>query len=115
LGRGDSTLGLANLAGSALFGSFQTAVGDVFDLGDFRLFPTQIIDENRERKQIVGLAAEAALDFTNQLSLSALKILNTDIPAQIGLRYRLNDRTVLRGLTNFEDDSRVVIEYEQRF
>jgi translocation and assembly module TamB len=115
LGRGDSTLGLANLAGSALFGSFQTAVGDVFDLGDFRLFPTQIIDENRERKQIVGLAAEAALDFTNQLSLSALKILNTDIPAQIGLRYRLNDKVILRGLTNFEDDSRVVIEYERRF
>lgn len=115
LGRGDSTLGLANLAGSALFGSFQTAIGDVFDIGDFRLFPTQIIDENRERKQIVGLAAEAALDFTNQLSLSALKILNTDIPAQIGLRYRLNDKFILRGLTNFEDDSRVVIEYERRF
>jgi translocation and assembly module TamB len=115
LGRGDSTLGLANLAGSALFGSFNTVLSDAFGLSEFRLFPTQIIDENRERERIIGLAGEVALDLTDNVSFSVLKILNTDIPAQFGFRYRLNENFVFRGSTNFDDDTRTAIEYELRF
>ena len=115
LGRGDSTIGLANLAGSALFGSFNTVISDAIGLSEFRLFPTQIIDEERERKRIFELAGEAVIDLTNKLSFSALKILNTDIPAQFGFRYRLDDNFVLRGSSNFEDESRTSIEYEIRF
>lgn len=115
LGRGDSTLGLANLAGSALFGSFNTVLSNAFGLSEFRLFPTQIIDEKREGDRIMGLAGEAAIDLTNNISFSVLKILNTDLPAQFGFRYRLNDNWMIRGSSNFEDDSRGVIEYELRF
>ncbi|MGL5805838.1 MAG: translocation/assembly module TamB domain-containing protein, partial [Xenococcaceae cyanobacterium] len=115
LGRGDSTLGLANLAGSALFGTFNTAISDAFGLSEFRLFPTQLIDDSKERETIVGLAAEASIDLTKKFSVSVLKILNTEIPAQYGLRYRLDDNFLLRGSSNFDNDSRAIIEYEQRF
>lgn len=39
LGRGDTTLGLANLAGSAVFGSLQGAISDTLGLSEFRVFP----------------------------------------------------------------------------
>ncbi|MDJ0633143.1 MAG: translocation/assembly module TamB domain-containing protein [Xenococcaceae cyanobacterium MO_188.B29] len=115
LGRGDSTLGLANLAGSALFGTFNNVISDAFGLSEFRLFPTQIIDEDEEKENIVGLAGEIAFDITDNISISALRILNADIPAQFGLLYRLNDNFVLRGSSNFEDESRFTIEYELNF
>ena len=113
-GRGDTTLGLANLAGSALFGSVQGAIGEALGLSEFRVFPTPIINEEA-RTTTLGLAAEASIDLTKKLSFSALKILNTEQPAQFGIRYRLNESTVLRGSTDFEQDSRAIIEYEQRF
>jgi translocation and assembly module TamB len=115
LGRGDSTLGLANLAGSALFGTFNTAISDAFGLSEFRLFPTQLIDDRQERNTILGLAAEASIDITKKFSVSVLKILNTEIPAQYGVRYRLDDNFLLRGSSNFDNDNRAIIEYEQRF
>ena len=116
LGRGDSTLGLANLAGSALFGSLNSQFSNAIPFGEFRLFPTQIIDENNESDRIDALAGEFAIDLTDDLSFSVLKILNQgDIPAQFGFRYRLDENFVLRGSSNFEDDSRGVLEYELRF
>lgn len=116
LGRGDSTLGLANLAGSALFGSLNSQFSDLFPFGEFRLFPTQIIDESSDSERLDALAGEVAVDITDDLSFSALKILNRgDIPAQFGFRYRIDENFVLRGSSNFEDDSRGVLEYELRF
>lgn len=113
-GRGDATLGLANLAGSAFFGSFQGAIGEALGLSEFRLFPAPIINE-QDRSTSLGLAAEASVDLTTDLSFSILKVVNTAQPAQYGIRYRLNEQTVLRGSTNFDDDNRAVIEFEQRF
>jgi translocation and assembly module TamB len=116
LGRGDSTIGLANLAGSALFGSLNSQFNNAFPIGELRLFPTQIIDEDRERERIDALAGEVAIDITDNFSFSVLKILNVGaIPAQFGFRYRLDDNFILRGSTNFEDESRGVLEYELRF
>lgn len=115
LGRGGSPLGLANLAGSAIFGSLNAQFNKAFPIGELRLFPTQIIDDNRERDRIDGLAGELAIDVLKDFSLSAIKILNVDIPAQFGFRYRIDDNFVLRGSTNFEDESRGVVEYELRF
>jgi translocation and assembly module TamB len=116
LGRGDSTIGLANLAGSALFGSLNSQFNNAFPIGELRLFPTQIIDEDRERERIDALAGEVAIDITDNFSFSVLKILNVGaIPAQFGFRYRLDNNFVLRGSTNFEDESRGVLEYELRF
>ena len=116
LGRGNSTLGLANLAGSALFGSLNSEFNNAFPLGEIRLFPTQIIDDDQERNLRDALAGELAINVTDQFSLSVLKVLNIgDIPAQFGIRYSLNENFILRGSTNFEDDSRTVLEYELRF
>ncbi|WP_052055592.1 translocation/assembly module TamB domain-containing protein [Myxosarcina sp. GI1] len=115
LGRGNSPIGLANLAGSALFGSFNSQFNNAFPIGELRLFPTQIIDEERPDNTINALAGEIAIDLFNNFSFSALKILNVDIPAQFGFRYRLNNNFVLRGSSNFVDETRGLIEYELRF
>ena len=115
LSGGDSTVGLAGLAGSALLGSINSQFNNFFP-GEFRLFPTQIIDEDRETERIDAIAGEIGIDITDNFSFSALKLLNvTEIPAQFGFRYRLNKNFLLRGSSNFEDDTRGVVEYKLRF
>ena len=113
IGNGNTTFGLA----SALFGSLNSQFGNLIPFGEIRLFPTQIIgDEDNPDRRIDALAGEIAFDVTDKFSFSVLKILNVnDIPAQFGVRYRLDQNFVLRGSTNFEDDSRGIIEYEFRF
>ncbi|WP_233220016.1 translocation/assembly module TamB domain-containing protein [Pleurocapsa sp. CCALA 161] len=111
----NGTSGLATLAGSALFGSLNGEFNNIFPIGELRLFPTPIIDENRDN-QGDGLAGEIAFDLIKNLSFSVLKILNNDTPAQFGFRYRFNDNFVLRGSSNFQEDgTRGLIEYELRF
>jgi translocation and assembly module TamB len=118
LGRGDTTLGIANLAGSALLTNIQTVIGNALGLSEFRLFPT-LTQESRGRESrsssSLGLAAEAAIDITPTISLSALKILTSDDPTQFGLRYRLNENFLVRSSSDFSGDSRAVVEYEARF
>ncbi|MGB5962208.1 MAG: translocation/assembly module TamB domain-containing protein [Coleofasciculaceae cyanobacterium] len=114
LGRGDSTLGLANLAGSALLGNVQNIIGDALGLSEFRLYPTVITDEQR-RTSNLGLAAEVGVDISRNFSVSAQKILTTDDPFEYSLRYRLNEQLLLRGATNLSGDSRAAVEYERRF
>ncbi|MGV0024094.1 translocation/assembly module TamB domain-containing protein [Phormidesmis priestleyi] len=114
LERGDSTLGIANLAGSALLTNVQGLLGNAIGFGEFRLFPTVINDENR-KSSTLGLGAELSVDITSGLSASALKVLTSDQPTQFGVRYRVNDRLLLRGSTDFSGDSRAVVEYETRF
>ena len=116
LGNSSGTLGLATLAGSALFGSLNSEFNDIFPIGELRLFPTQIIDEDRDDRRNDGLAGEIAFDLVDNFSFSVLKILNTDIPARYGFRYRLDNNFVLRGSSNFQEDgSRALIEFESRF
>ena len=115
LASSNGTSGLATLAGSALFGSLNSEFNNIFPIGELRLFPTPIIDENRDNEGD-GLAGEIAFDLVNDLSFSVLKILNNDTPAQFGFRYRLDDNFVLRGTSDFSDDgTRGFIEYEHRF
>ncbi|AFY57034.1 hypothetical protein Riv7116_4615 [Rivularia sp. PCC 7116] len=119
-GRASSAVGLLNIAGSAVFGNLQTAfneIGTAFGLDELRIFPTIISDNPDAGKSnsTVELAAEAGVDVTNRISVSALKILTADDPFQFGINYRLKDRIRLRGSTNFDDDSRAVIEYQRRF
>ncbi|NJL37614.1 MAG: hypothetical protein HC899_13395 [Leptolyngbyaceae cyanobacterium SM1_4_3] len=113
LGRGDTTLAIANLAGSALLTNVQNLVSDALGLSDFRLFPTTLTSE--ENRSTFGLAAELGVNITGDLSASVLQILTAEEPTQFGLRYRLNDEFLLRGSTNLDDDSRVILEYETRF
>lgn len=114
LGRADTTLGLANLAGSAVLGTFQDAIGRALGLSEFRLFPTLISDEEN-RNSTLGLGAEVGVDITKRLSVSTFKIINSSQPFQYGVRYRLNDEIILRGSTDFSGDSRAAVEFETRF
>ena len=117
---GNSTVGLLNIAGSAVLGNLQTTfnqIGTAFGLDELRVFPTIISDnpEAGKSSSSVELAAEAGVDITNRISVSALKILTADDPFQWGINYRLKDKIRLRGSTNFDDDSRAIIEYQNRF
>lgn len=119
-GRANSTLGLLNIAGSAVLGNFQTTfdqIGTAFGLNELRIFPTIISDNPEAGKSSlsVELAAEAGVDITNRISISALKLLTADDPFQWGINYNLKDNIRLRGSTNFDDDNRAVIEYQRRF
>ncbi|HEY9800911.1 MAG TPA: translocation/assembly module TamB domain-containing protein, partial [Leptolyngbyaceae cyanobacterium] len=124
-GRGDSTLGLINIAGSAVFGNFQGAfnqIGNAFGLSELRIFPTIISENpdvtnnsNNRSGSSIELAAEAGVDISNKLSISSIKILTANDPFQWGINYRINDQFRVRASTNLEDDSRAVFEYQTRF
>ncbi|MBW4612168.1 MAG: translocation/assembly module TamB domain-containing protein [Desmonostoc vinosum HA7617-LM4] len=119
-GRGDSTLGLINIAGSAVFNNFQTAftqIGNAFGLSELRVFPT-VISENPEAgksNSSIELAAEAGVDISTKISVSSIKILTANDPFQWGINYRINDEFRIRASTNLEDDSRAIVEYQTRF
>jgi translocation and assembly module TamB len=115
LANSNGTSGLATLAGSALFGSLNAEFNNAFPIGELRLFPTPIIDDNRDG-ETDGIAGEIAFELVNNLSFSVLKILNNDTPAQFGFRYRFNDKFVLRGSSDFQNNgTRALLEYELRF
>lgn len=110
LGRGDSTLAIANLAGSAVLTRVETAIGRALGLSEFRLFPTI-----NNRTSSLGLAAEAGIDITGNFSASVLRVLTEEDTTQFGIRYRLNDNILFRGSTDFSDENQGVVEYELRF
>ncbi|MEH1770741.1 MAG: translocation/assembly module TamB domain-containing protein [Nostoc sp.] len=119
-GRADSTLGLINIAGSAVFNNFQSTfnqIGSTFGLSELRIFPT-VISENPEAgrsNSTLELAAEAGVDISSKISVSSIKILTTNDPFQWGVNYRINDQFRVRASTNLTDDSRAVVEYQTRF
>lgn len=136
LAKNTSTLGIATLAGSALFGSLNSEFNNVFPIGELRLFPIQIIEEEGNLDdgsdgETDGIAGEIAFNLFDNFSFSVLRILNiNEIPTQYGVRYRLNKNFVLRGSSDFrrirseeelnrdnedQGNTRVLIEYESRF
>lgn len=119
-GQGNTALGLANLAGSTFFGTFQNTIGDVLGLSEFRIFPTLIPTETEEGEEespssTLGLGAEAGIDISNDLSISFLTIFDAEQTIQYSIRYRLNDEILLRGITDLSDQQGLTIEYETRF
>jgi translocation and assembly module TamB len=119
-GRGDSTLGLMNIAGSAVFNNFQGAfnqIADTFGLSELRIFPTILSEkpESGRNNSSLELALEAGVDLSRKVSISTIKILTADDPLQWGINYRINNQFRIRSSTNLTDDSRAVIEFETRF
>lgn len=115
-GRGDSTLAIANLAGSTLLGNVQDLIGTAIGLSEFRLFPTYTFASNATEPTGLGLGAEAGINLTSDVSASVLLVLTDSTqPARFNLRYRLNEDLLLRGSTDLNEDSSVVLEYETRF
>jgi translocation and assembly module TamB len=114
LGKGDSSLGIANLAGSAVLTNIQGFIGNALGLSEFRLFPTITTDEDKQSSTL-GLAAEVGFDITPAFSASILRVLTAGQGTQFGLRYRINDSYLFRGSTDFAGENRAVLEYETRF
>ncbi|NHC37355.1 translocation/assembly module TamB domain-containing protein [Scytonema millei] len=117
LGRGDPALGLATIAGSTLLSNFQdniTEIGEALGIDELRLFPT-IVTEPEENVSVLGLAAEAVFDITNDFSLSLSRVFAADDPLRYNLIYRLNDQILVRASTNLSGESRLLVEYETRF
>jgi translocation and assembly module TamB len=117
LGQGDTTAGLLNFAGSALFSNFQTPItqlGEAIGLSEFRLYPTIVTDPASDAS-ILGIAAEAVVDVTNNVSVSLAGVAGADEPFRYNLLYRVNDQILLRGSTNLAGENRALVQYETRF
>ncbi|MBD1996259.1 translocation/assembly module TamB domain-containing protein [Leptolyngbya sp. FACHB-541] len=117
LGQADTTLGLANLAGSALFSNLQgniNDIGEALGLSELRLSPTIVTDPESD-VSVLGLAVEAGVDITDDFSVSLSQVIATDDPTRYNLLYRISDQLRLRGSTNLSGESRVLLEYEARF
>jgi translocation and assembly module TamB len=114
LGRGDSTLAIANLAGSALLTGLQNFISSTIGLSDFRLYPT-LLPSATTSESTLELASELGLDITGNFSASVLAILTADAPTQFNLRYRINDEFLLRGYIDTDSGTGVILEFETRF
>ena len=73
LAKNTSTLGIATLAGSALFGSLNSEFNNVFPIGELRLFPIQIIEEEGNLEEgsdgeTDGIAGEIAFNLFDNFS-----------------------------------------------
>lgn len=111
-GQGNTTLALANIAGSTLLGDFQDAIGDALGLSEFRVGPALVDERSGDR---FALEVEAGVDITRNLSASIQRILIDDSPTQFSIRYRINDQIILRGSTDFDNNNRALFEFETRF
>ncbi len=111
---GDIGLGVISLASSNLLNNIQDRIGDLFNLSDFRLFPT-ITKEASSNSSTFGIAAEIGTEITPRISTSVFKILTNAESPYYSVRYRINDQFLLRGSTNLFGENRAVVEFEQRF
>jgi len=123
LGQGDSTLAIANLAGAGLFNNLQSAIINATGLSEFRLFPTRIksneavtaSSSSASGAGSLGLGLEVGVDITRNISASIIRILSANQPTEFNVRYRLSDKILLRGSTDFQGENRGTVEYELRF
>ncbi|MCT7984195.1 translocation/assembly module TamB domain-containing protein [Laspinema sp. A4] len=111
-GQGNTTLALANIAGTTLLGDVQDAIGDALGLSEFRVGPALVDERSGDR---FALEVEAGVDITRNLSASLERILIDDSPNQFSIRYRINDQIILRGSTDFDNNNRALFEFESRF
>ncbi|MDV2993563.1 MAG: hypothetical protein N4J56_003217 [Chroococcidiopsis sp. SAG 2025] len=105
------------MAGSTLLSNFQdntTEIGEALGIDELRLFPT-IVTEPEEQASVLGLAAEAVFDITNDFSISFSRVFAADAPWRYNLIYRLNDQILVRASTNLSGESQLLVEYEARF
>ncbi|MEG4580583.1 translocation/assembly module TamB domain-containing protein [Microcoleus sp. MON1_C5] len=121
LGQGDSTLAIANLAGAGLLNNLQSAITNATGLSEFRLFPTRIRGNEAQTASSssgagsLGLGLEVGFDITRNISASIIRVLSANQPTEFTVRYRVSDKILLRGSSNFQGDNRVTAEYELRF
>ncbi len=106
--------GLLNFAGSTAITYVQDIVSDLLGLSDFRIYPA-LTRQEQSTTSALGVAAELGLDLNKNVSASVFKILTSGEAPQYSIRYRINDRLLLRGSFNLLNESRAILEYENRF
>jgi translocation and assembly module TamB len=117
LGQSNTSLSIFTLAGSPFFTGLQGTIsqfGEAIGLRDLRIFPT-IITDSSSTSSVLGLAAEAVVGVSRNLSGSISGVFATNKPLRYNIIYRVNNQILLRGSTNLSDESRILIEYEKRF
>jgi translocation and assembly module TamB len=96
-GGGDSFQGLLTFAGSALLtrlqGLFEGGLGNT----ELRLFPASPPDSPQ-----LDIGADLGFNLSPNISLSVQKVFTNVTPAIFSVRYRINDRLTLRGVTSYE-------------
>jgi translocation and assembly module TamB len=114
-GGGDPAASLANLAGGTIINFIQDTVGDALSLAEFNLTPTTS-DPQKGGSTTLGLAAEAAIDLSNNFSASIRAVINDPSQATTyGIRYRINPNTLIRATTDSKGNNNAAIEFEARF
>lgn len=110
-----STLALANLAGSAFLNNIQGFLDNALGSRvDFRLFPTLIPTESD--RSALALGAELGYDVTDRFSASILQVLTSpENPTQLNARYQLTDKIQVRSGISLDGEAIGVVEYRTRF
>jgi len=114
---GGSPLGLA----SSLTGGLQAAIADALGLSQFSIFPLAVADSGDSAEGDGGastsieLAAETGVDITNDVTFSVLAILTQQQPLLYSLRYRVNEKISVRGLTDLSANDSLTVNFETRF
>ncbi len=112
----DSTLVLANIASTGLFGRLQRNIINATGLTEFRIYPSRVAERGSSGKaSALGVGIEVGLDVTDNVYVSLSRVLASQQPFLFNINYRLNDNLLLRGVTNFNNESEVRFEYETRF
>jgi translocation and assembly module TamB len=97
-GGGDSFQGLLTFAGSALInrlqGFFEGGLGNT----ELRLFSASPPDSSQ-----LDIGADLGFNLSPNISLSVQKVFTNVTPAVFSVRYRINDRLTLRGVTSYEE------------
>lgn len=106
---------LLNLAGGGILNLVQDLLGDVLRVAEFNLNPVNT-NPRGAQSTTLGLAAEAAIDFSNSFSAAVRTIINDpNEPTDYAIRYRIDPTTILRGNINSRGDIGVSVEFETRF
>ena len=92
-------------------------MGDALRLSEFRLY-SATPESAQSEDSTIDIGAEVGFELSPTLSLSIQNTFTAISPLQFNLRYRIDDRFTLRGVTSFEDftdNSGLLLEYETRF
>ncbi len=115
-GGSDPAAALASFAGGTFLNFLQDAIGDTLNLAEFNLSPVITRSSGSTSTGTLGLSAEAAIDISNNFSVSLQRIINDSTqPTNFSIRYRLDPNILLRGNYGSDGQTGISIEYENRF
>jgi len=111
----DAAAALASLAGGGILNLLQDVLGDALGVVEFNLNPVTT-NPRGTQSTTLGLAAEAAVDFSNSFSAAVRTIINDpNEPTDYSIRYRLDPTIIFRANINSRGDRGASIEFETRF